>query len=99
MKYLTFLEFEQLESTGKNIELKLEEKDREIAYLRDAGTENKELMTEMSDRGKKKVKTGVLQVIVTVRVNGGLVEEGGIVQAFSKNQKSYNFVFDGFCAP
>ena len=50
MKYLTFLDFEQLETTGKNIELKLEEKDREIAYLRETGIENKELMTEMSDR-------------------------------------------------
>ena len=50
MKYLTFLDFEQLETTGKNIELKLEEKDRELAYLRYAGMENKELMTEMSDR-------------------------------------------------
>ena len=34
MKYLTFLDFEQLQTTGKNIELKLEEKDREIDYLR-----------------------------------------------------------------
>jgi integrase len=50
MKYLTFLDFEQLETTGKNIELKLEEKDRELAYLRHTGRENKELMTEMSDR-------------------------------------------------
>jgi len=50
MKYLTFLDFEQLETTGKNIELKLEEKDRELAYLREAGIENKELMTAMSDR-------------------------------------------------
>ena len=50
MKYLTFLDFEQLETTGKNIELKLEEKDRELAYLRHSGMENKELMTEMSDR-------------------------------------------------
>ena len=50
LKYLTFLNFEQLETTGKNIEAKLEEKDRELAYLRHTGMENKELMTEMSDR-------------------------------------------------
>ena len=34
MKYLTFLDYTTLESTGKNIELKLEEKDKEIEYLR-----------------------------------------------------------------
>lgn len=33
MKYLTFLDYTYLESTGKNIEAKLEEKDREIVYL------------------------------------------------------------------
>ena len=49
-KYLTFLNYTTLESSGKNIEAKLEEKDRELAYLRDASIENKELMTSMSDR-------------------------------------------------
>jgi hypothetical protein len=50
MKYLTFLDFEQLQVTGKNVELRLAEKDREIAYLRETGLENKEIMTSMSDR-------------------------------------------------
>jgi integrase len=34
MKYLTFLDYTTLETTGKNIESKLEEKDKEIEYLR-----------------------------------------------------------------
>jgi hypothetical protein len=35
MKYLTFLDYTTLEATGKNIEAKLSEKDREIAGLRE----------------------------------------------------------------
>ena len=34
MKYLTFLDYQTLETTGKNIEVKLNEKDLEIQYLR-----------------------------------------------------------------
>ena len=34
MKYLTFLDYQTLETTGKNIEAKLNEKDLEIQYLR-----------------------------------------------------------------
>jgi len=34
IRYLTFLDYTSLESAGKNIEAKLEEKDKEIAYLR-----------------------------------------------------------------
>ena len=50
MKYLTFLDFEQLMVTGKNIEAKLEEKDREIAYLREMGRQHKAEMKEVNDR-------------------------------------------------
>jgi hypothetical protein len=50
MKYLTFLDFEQLETTGKNIELKLEEKDRELAYLRQRDLKHEVEMKEMNDR-------------------------------------------------
>ena len=31
---LTFLDYSHLEATGKNIETKLEQKEKEIAYLR-----------------------------------------------------------------
>ena len=50
MKYLTFLDFEQLESTGKNIELRLEEKDRELAYLRDKDRIKEETLNSMADQ-------------------------------------------------
>ena len=39
-----------LENSSKGIISELDQKDREIAYLREAGIENKELMTVMSDR-------------------------------------------------
>jgi integrase len=50
MKYLTFLDFEQLEATGKNIEAKLEEKDREIAHLRNRDTDKEDTINNLSDR-------------------------------------------------
>ena len=54
MKYLTFLNFEQLETTGKNIEAKLEEKDREIAYLsnkiRERDAINADTINNLSDK-------------------------------------------------
>jgi hypothetical protein len=34
MKYLTFLDYSELETTGKNIEAKLEEKDRDSIFER-----------------------------------------------------------------
>ena len=34
MSALTFLDYSHLEATGKNIEAKLEQKEKEIAYLR-----------------------------------------------------------------
>ena len=50
MKYLTFLDFEELETTGKNIELRLEEKDRELAYLRDKDRVKEETLSSMADQ-------------------------------------------------
>jgi len=49
MKYLTFLDFSGLEATEKNIESKLEEKDREIAYLRDRDTDKEDTIKQLSD--------------------------------------------------
>jgi hypothetical protein len=40
MKYLTFLDYSELEATGKNIEAKLQEKDKEIQYLRQREADN-----------------------------------------------------------
>ena len=53
MKYLTFLDFEQLETTGKNIELRLEEKDRELAYLRERDLKHEMEMKAMNERLEK----------------------------------------------
>ena len=50
MKYLTFLDYTTLESTGKNIEAKLEEKEKEIAYLRERDSLNSETVTSLSDK-------------------------------------------------
>jgi len=50
MKYLTFLDFSGLEATEKNIESKLEAKDREIAYLRHRDMIKEDLMASLSDR-------------------------------------------------
>jgi integrase len=50
MKYLTFLDYSGLETTGKNIESKLEEKDREIAYLRHRDKIKEDLMASLSDK-------------------------------------------------
>ena len=50
MKYLTFLDFDELEVTGRNIEAQLAEKDREIARLREMGATNNELITNLSDK-------------------------------------------------
>ena len=53
MKYLTFLDYTTLESTGKNIELKLEEKEKEINYLRERDLKHEIEMKEMNQRMDK----------------------------------------------
>jgi integrase len=50
MKYLTFLDYSGLEATGKNVEAKLEQKDREIAYLRERDTVKEDIMAGLSDK-------------------------------------------------
>jgi integrase len=49
MKYLTFLDYSHLEARGKNVEAKLEEKDREITYLRDRDTDKEDTIKHLSD--------------------------------------------------
>ncbi len=75
MKYLTFLDYTTLESTGKNIELKLEEKEKEIDYLRERDLKRETEMQAMRQDMNKvmsyirenpklaKVKTEVLSEI------------------------------------
>ncbi len=55
-KYLTFLDYSALESTGKGIESRLVEKDKEIAYLRDSGKLRDDMITSMSDQLLKLTK-------------------------------------------
>ena len=50
MKWLTFLDFSSLQKTTKNIEFKLEEKEKEIAYLKERDSTNTELITNLSDK-------------------------------------------------
>ena len=50
MKYLTFLDYTTLEATGKNIEAKLSEKEREIQMLRQRDSMNSEAIANLSDQ-------------------------------------------------
>jgi hypothetical protein len=50
MKYLTFLDYATLEVTGKNIEAKLSEREKEIQMLRQKDSMNSEAIANMSDQ-------------------------------------------------
>ena len=50
MKYLTFLDYTTLEATGKNIEAKLTEKEREIQLLRQRDSMNTDAIKNLSDQ-------------------------------------------------
>jgi hypothetical protein len=53
MKYLTFLDYTTLESTGKNIEAKLTEKEKEIQFLRQRDSVNTDAIANLSDQVMK----------------------------------------------
>ncbi|HKG86744.1 MAG TPA: site-specific integrase [Nitrososphaeraceae archaeon] len=50
MKYLTFLDYTTLEETGKNIEAKLSEKEKEIQLLRQRESMNTDAIATLSDQ-------------------------------------------------
>ncbi len=50
MKYLTFLDYQSLETTGKNIEAKLTEKDLEVQYLRQRDLKHETDMAQMQNQ-------------------------------------------------
>lgn len=50
MKYLTFLDYTTLESTGKSIESKLSEKEKEIQLLRQRDSVNTDAIANLSDQ-------------------------------------------------
>ncbi len=65
MKYLTFLDFEQLENTGKSIESKLEEKNKEIMLLRKRDTDSADRIAKLEENQKlllqSLIEAGVLK--------------------------------------
>jgi integrase len=56
MKYLTFLDYSLFETTGKNIDFKLQEKDREIDLLRQRDALNTDAISTLSDKLAQVVK-------------------------------------------
>jgi hypothetical protein len=50
MKYLTLLDYTTLETTGKSIEAKLSEKEREIQSLRQRDATNTDAIAGLSDK-------------------------------------------------
>jgi hypothetical protein len=53
MKYLTFLDYSTLEATGKNIEAKLSEKEKEIQLLKQYQEIRDDAMSSLSDQVAK----------------------------------------------
>jgi integrase len=53
MRYLTFLDYTTLEATGKNIEAKLSEKEKEIHLLRQRDSVNTDAIANLSDQVMK----------------------------------------------
>jgi hypothetical protein len=53
MKYLTFLDYTTLETTGKNIEAKLSEKEKDIQLLRQRDSMNTDAIANLSDKMMK----------------------------------------------
>jgi integrase len=56
MKYLTFLDYTTLEASGKNIEAKLSEKEREIQLLRQRDSMNTDAIAGLSDQLTKVIQ-------------------------------------------
>jgi predicted nucleic acid-binding Zn-ribbon protein len=65
MKYLTFLDYQTLETTGKNIESKLSEKEKGIQLLRQRDSVNTDAMSTLSDQLSK-----VMQEIEILKKQG-----------------------------
>ena len=50
MKYLTFLDYLALDASGKSVESKLSEKEREIQLLRQRDSMNADAIASLSDK-------------------------------------------------
>lgn len=56
MLYLTFLDYLTLETTGRNIEAKLSEKEMEIQTLKQRDSMNTDAIASLSDKMQAKLK-------------------------------------------
>ena len=56
MKWLTFLDFSLLQATSKNIESKLEVKEKEISYLREREINNSDQITLIKLKHEQEMK-------------------------------------------
>ena len=50
MSALTFLDYSHLEATGRSVEARLTEKEREIAYLRQKDSTKEDSISNLSDQ-------------------------------------------------
>jgi integrase len=69
MKYLTFLDYQTLETTGENIESKLSEKEKEIQLLRQRDSVNTDAISTLSDQLSK-----VMQEIEVLKKQGQIMD-------------------------
>lgn len=58
MKYLTFLDYTALDAAGKNVEVKLSEKDKEIESLKQKMAEMEKMMHTIGEKLEVKVIRG-----------------------------------------
>jgi integrase len=63
MKYLTYLDYSELETTGKNIEAKLEEKDKELQILKKQVSENTAILNKFAEMIELGYKRDMFSII------------------------------------
>lgn len=77
MKYLTFLDYSTLEATGKNIEVKLEEKDREIQMLKEQERRKDQDMTAIKEQVQTIMKSlGIVDTNSKTKLAKHLIQKG-----------------------
>ena len=77
MKWLTFLDFSLLQKTSKNIEFKLEEKEKEISYLREKEINNSSqiaIMTLKQEKEMKEVREHMEKIVSMIQENPKLAK-------------------------
>lgn len=77
MNWLTFLDFSLLQKTSKNIEFKLEEKEKEISYLREKEINNSNqiaIMTLKQEKEMKEVREHMEKIVSMIQENPKLAK-------------------------